>query len=135
MSYPGKDKQECATEYIQKCNGRLLCCSIRCRESIDDRVAEALLNLDNPSFIYELQQLNGNPGSCKFDVFWEELRYYIEELAPAVDDRCHLETPHMPVSISLHHLLTLVKSGMQQKYPNDESKLQAPSVEWLRLQF
>ena len=68
-------------------------------------------------------------------MFWEELGYYIEELAPAVDDRRHSETPHMPVSISLHHLLTLVKSRMQQKYPNDESKLQVPSVEWLRLQF
>ena len=104
-------------------------------KSIDDRVAEALLNLDDPSFIYELQQLNGNPGSSKFDMFWEELGYYIEELAPTVDDRRHSETPHLPVAILLHHLLTLVKSRMQQKYPNDESKLQVPSVEWLRLQF
>ena len=68
-------------------------------------------------------------------MFWEELGYYIEELAPAVDDRRHSETPHMPVAISLHHLLTLVKSRMQHKYPNDESKLQVPSAEWLRLQF
>ena len=81
-------------------------------KSIDDRVAEALLNLDNLSFIYDLRQLNGNPGSSKFDVFWEELRYYIEELAPAVDDRRHSETPHMPVAISLRHLLTLVKSRL-----------------------
>ena len=65
-------------------------------KSIDDRIAEALLNLDDPSFIYELWQLNGNPGSSKFDVFWEELGYYIEELAPAVDDRRHFfrDTPH-----------------------------------------
>ena len=104
-------------------------------KSIDDRVAEALLNLDDPSFIYDLRQLNGNPGSSKFDVFWEELGYYIEELPATVDDRCHSETPHMPVAISLHHLLTLVKSRMQQKYPNDESKLQVPSIEWLRPQF
>ena len=54
---------------------------------------------------------------------------------PAVDDRRHSEIPHMPVAISLHHLLTLVKSRLQQKYPNNESKLQVPSVEWLCLQF
>ena len=66
-------------------------------KSIDDHVAEALLNLDDPSFIYDLRQLNGNPGSSMFDVFWEELGYYLEELTPAVDDRCHSETPHMPV--------------------------------------
>ena len=41
----------------------------------------------------------------------------------------------MPVAISLHHLLTLVKARIEEKYPNDESKLQVPSVEWLRLQF
>ena len=54
---------------------------------VDDHVAEALLNLDDPDFIYDLCQLNGNPSSSKFDVFWEELGLYIEELTPAVDDR------------------------------------------------
>ena len=95
----------------------------------------ALLSLDDPDFIYDLRQLNGNPGSSKFDVFWEELRLHIEELTPAVDDRRHSEIPHMPVAISLYHLLSLVKASIQQKYPNDESKLQVPSVEWLCLQF
>ena len=102
---------------------------------VDDHVAEALLNLDDPDFIYDLRQLNDNPGSSKFDVFWEELGLYIEELTPVVDDRRHSETLHVPVAISLHHLLTLVKARIEQKYPNDESKLQVPSVEWLRLQF
>ena len=113
------------------------CSAVACaaENTVDDRVAEALLNLDDPHFIYDLRQLNGKPGSSKFDVFWEELGSYIEELVPAVDDRRYSETPHMPVAISLRHLLTLVKSRLQQKYLNDESKLQVPSVEWLRLQF
>ena len=85
--------------------------------------------------IYDLHQLNGNPGSSKFDVFWEELGSYFEELTLAVDDRRHSETLHMPVAISLHHLVTVVKTRLEQKYSNDESKLQVPSVEWLRLQF
>jgi len=33
------------------------------------------------------------------------------------------------------HLLDIVKIRIEQKYPNDESKLQLPSLEWLRLQF
>ena len=39
-------------------------------KGVDDRVAEALFNLDDPDFIYDLRQLNGNPGCSKFDVFW-----------------------------------------------------------------
>ena len=79
--------------------------------------------------------LDGNPGSSKFNAFWEELGLYIEELTPAVDDRRHSEIPHMPVAISLHHLLDIVRSRIEQKHPGDESKLQVPSLEWLRLQF
>ena len=102
---------------------------------IDERVAEALLWLDDPEFFYDLRKLNGNPGSSKFNAFWEELGLYIEELTPAVDDRRHSEIPHMPVAISLRHLLDIVRSRIEQKHPGDESKLQVPSLEWLRLQF
>ena len=44
-------------------------------KNIDDRVAEALLNLDDLSFIYDRRQLNGNPSSSKFNLFWEEIVY------------------------------------------------------------
>ena len=98
----------------------------------DDRVAEAL---DDPEFIYDLRKLNGNPGSTDFDILWEELRLYIEELTPAMDDRQHSDVPHMPVAISLHHLLNIVKIRIEQKYPDDKSKLQLPSLKWLHLQF
>ena len=37
--------------------------------AVDDHVAEALFQLDDPEFIYDLQKLNGNPGSTKFDIF------------------------------------------------------------------
>ena len=67
--------------------------------------------------------------------FWEELGLYIEELTPAVDDRRHSDVPHMSVAISLRHLLEIVKIRIEQKYPDDESKLQLPSLEWLCLQF
>ena len=102
---------------------------------IDDQVAEALFRLDDPEFFYDLRRLNNNPGSSKFNTFWEELGLYIEELTPAVDDKRHSKIPHMPVAISLRHLLDIVKSRLDQKYSGDESKLQIPSLEWLRLQF
>jgi len=76
--------------------------------AVDDRVAEALFQLNDPAFIYDLRKLNGNPGSTKFDTFWEELGSYIEELTPAVDDRRHSDVPQMPVAISLRHLLNIV---------------------------
>ena len=91
-------------------------------------VAEALFQLDDPEIIYDLRKLNGNPNSSSFDTFWDELGAYLEELTPAVDDRRHTETPHMPVAISLRHLRQLIKS-------EDESKLKIPSLEWLQLQF
>ena len=71
---------------------------------VDERVADALLQLDDPAIIYGLCNLNGRPRSNIFDTFWDELGLYIEELTPAVDDRQHSETPHMPVAISLSHL-------------------------------
>ena len=66
--------------------------------------------------------------------FGRSLAYNIEKLTSTMDDRRHSEVPHMPVIISLRHLLDIVK-WIEKKYPGDESKLQVPSLEWLRLQF
>ena len=57
--------------------------------AVDERVAEALLTLDDPRIVYDLHRMNGRPKSGKFDAFWDELGVYIEELTPAVDDQCH----------------------------------------------
>jgi len=54
-------------------------------------------------------------AASKFDVFWEELRLYIEELTPAVDDRWHSEIPHMAVAVLLYHLLSLVKARIHKR--------------------
>ena len=53
----------------------------------------------NLIIICDLQKLNGKPSSSSFDTFWDELGAYLEELTPAVDDRRHTESPHMPVAI------------------------------------
>jgi len=86
-------------------------------------------------FIYDLQKLNGNLGSTKFDTFWEELALYIEESIPAVDDRWYSDVPHLPFAISLHHLLNIVKIRIEQRYSDHKNNLQLPSIEWLQLQF
>jgi len=57
------------------------------------------------------------------------------KISPSELKKIHSDVPHMPVAISLRHLLDIVKIRIEQKHPNDESKLQRPSLEWLRLQF
>ena len=36
---------------------------------------------------FDLCKLNDSPTSNMFDIFWDELGSYTEELTPAVDDR------------------------------------------------
>lgn len=100
-------------------------------KATDDHVAQTLCEVDDLEIVYNLGKLNGRPKSTTFDPFWDELGTYIEKQTPAVDERCHSETPHMPVAISLHHLLY----RLHKRYSEDESEIQAPCLEWLRLQF
>ena len=62
-----------------------------------------------------------------FDPFWGTYT--------AVDKICHSDMPHMPVAICLHQVQNTVLERLQKKYDGDESKMQAPSLEWLRLRF
>lgn len=98
--------------------------------AVDERVAEPLLA---PEIVYDLRRLTCQPKSGKFDAFWDQLRVYIEELTPTVDDRWHYETPHTPVTISLCHLRQVIKEQLEQKNPGVECEV--PSLEWLQLQF
>ena len=104
--------------------------STEIENAVDERVAEALFQLE---IIYDMRKLNGKPKSSKFDAFWDELRVFVEELTPAVDERRHSDTPHLPVAISLHHLQQSIKERLEKKSPGAE--VHVPSVEWLRLQF
>lgn len=100
---------------------------------VDERVAEE--ELDVPEIMYDLQILNGNVKSSKYNPFWDKLALYLEELTPVVDERRHSDTPHMSVAVSLRHSRDLVKERLEKKYPADEDKQQCPSLEWIRLQF
>ncbi len=64
-----------------------------------------------------------------FDKFWHELSTYLVEVTPAVDDRRHGSTLHMPIAISVGDLRDIISERLCTKFPEE------PSVEWLRLQL
>ena len=100
---------------------------------VDERVTRALVDVNDPDIVLDLRRLNGKPTSTTFDVFWSELQSYLDEINPAVDERRHGDTLHMPFVISLRHLQEIISERLQQKFP--ESTHAVPSVEWIRLQF
>lgn len=100
---------------------------------VDERVAKAVMEIDDPSIVMDLRSLNGKPTSSKFDAFWQELATYLEEITPAVDDRRHGETLHMPLAVSIRDLHEQITQRLKQKHPEEVPVV--PSLEWVRLQF
>ena len=103
------------------------------QRAVDERVAKALLEIEAPEIIFDLRKLNGNPKATHFDDFWAELSTFLEEINPAVDDRRHGETLHMPIAVSVRHLREVLVERLAQRFPNDDKPV--PSDEWIRLQF
>lgn len=68
------------------------------QQEVDERVAKAVLAVESPDILFDLRKLNGKPKSTHFDEFWAELSAFLEEINPAVDDRRHGETLHMPIA-------------------------------------
>ena len=59
---------------------------------IDERVAQAVISIDDPDIVLDLCKANGNPKSTTFDRFWQEVQAYLDEMTLAVDDRRHVTT-------------------------------------------
>ena len=95
---------------------------------IDDRVAHFVLLADDPDVILDLRVLNGQPGSTRFDLFWNECQKFFDEHVAAVSERRHGEYLYLPFAISVEDLLQQVKARLPVDTP-------IPSSEWLRLQF
>ena len=100
---------------------------------VDERLAHFLLNMDDPSIILDLRQLNGKPYSTKFDVFWSELAAYLDEAGVAMHERRHGEAMYIPFAISVSHLRDIIEGHLKEKFPNTE--IPVPGLEWIRLQF
>ncbi len=103
------------------------------QKEVDERVAKVVLAVECPDIMLDLRKLNGKPESTHFDAFWAELSTFLEETNPAVDDRRHGETLHMPVAVSIRHLREVITERLMQKFPSENKPI--PSEEWIRLQF
>ena len=95
---------------------------------IDDRVAHFVLLADDPDVILDLRVLNGQPGSTRFDLFWNECQKFFDEHVAAVSERRHGDYLYLPFAISVEDLLQQIKAHLPVDTP-------IPSSEWLRLQF
>ena len=56
---------------------------------MDERVARAVVNLDDPELVLDLRRMNGKAQSSLFDAFWGELQAHLDEINLAVDERRH----------------------------------------------
>ena len=102
-------------------------------KGVDERVAKAILEMDDPDIILDLRQTNGHVESSRFDSFWKELQCYFDEITLPVDERRHGNTLHMPLAISVSNLCDIITARLQDKYP--ECMPAVPSKSWVRLQF
>lgn len=75
----------------------------------------------------------GKSTNSLFDVFWDELQTYLDEINLAVGERRHGDTLHKPFAISLRHLCELITDRLCHKIPEECPPV--PSLEWLRFQF
>ena len=68
---------------------------------VDENVTKAVLQRNDPNIILDLRRMNGKIKSSVFDLFWDELKLYLDETTLAVDERRHGEVIHMPFAISI----------------------------------
>lgn len=78
--------------------------SCNAESEVDERLAQAIIDLNDADIVLDLRTMNGSAKSTVFDIFWEELQLYFDETILAVDERRHGEVLHMPLVLSLCHL-------------------------------
>ena len=84
---------------------------------VDERVASALIDLDDPNIMLDLR------SSDKFDAFWCEVQAYLDEFNFAVDERRHSDILHMPIAVSIRHLQAIISNRLLSKNEDSESIL------------
>jgi len=99
------------------------------QQVVNERVASALINLDDPNIMLDLRQLNGTVCSDKFDAFWSELQVYLDEFNLAVDERRHSDVLHMPIAISIRHLQEIISDRFIAKNMDSGGHSAIPSAE------
>ena len=97
------------------------------KEAEIDRVAQFILSADDTDLISDLRSLNGQPGSTKFDTFWDECQKFFDKHVAAVSERRHgADFLCLPFAISVEELQEQVKNRLSDDTP-------IPSADWLRL--
>ena len=100
-------------------------------QKVDERVAEAIIELQDPEIIMDLRKNNGKVQSS-FEDFWSELQKYLDEIT-SVNERRHGDTMYLPIAISVRDLREIVSERLTKAFPGEEKPI--PSDEWIRLQF
>ncbi|PKY22926.1 hypothetical protein RhiirB3_504468, partial [Rhizophagus irregularis] len=93
-----------------------------------------MLDTQDPDIIIDLRKIINEKGT-KFDVFWNEMQDYFNEVTPAVHDRRHTSTLYMPIAISVKDLVQIIIERLENKYGTIPNDIEIPSTEWVRLQF
>ena len=101
-------------------------------QQADERVAKAIVELQDPELIMDLRKNNGKIQSS-FEEFWSELQKYLDEIITPVNERRHGDTMYLPIAISVRDLHEIVSERLTKEFPGEEKLI--PSEEWLRLQF
>ena len=100
--------------------------------AMEERITQAIMELEDPEIILDLRKNNGKVGSS-YDDFWEELQHYLDEIITPVNERRHGNTMYLPIAISIRDLRERICDRLAKKFPNDTKP--TPSDEWIRLQF
>ena len=59
---------------------------------VDERLSQAMIDMNDTDIVLDLRSTNGSAKSTKFDKFWKEIQLYFDETILAVDERRHSET-------------------------------------------
>lgn len=104
-------------------------------KGVDERVAKAILEMDDPEIILDLRQSNGHLQSTKFDSFRKELQCYFDEITLPVDERRHGNTLHIPYLFLFLIFVKLLLHSYRINILNVCLLAAVPSISWVRLQF
>ena len=100
--------------------------------AMEEGIAQAIMELEDPEIILDLQKNNGKVGSS-YEDFWQQLQNYLDEIVTLVNEHRHGNTMYLLIAISIRDLRELICDHLEKKFPNDSKPI--PSDEWIHLQF
>ncbi|GBB94021.1 hypothetical protein RclHR1_22760001 [Rhizophagus clarus] len=94
-----------------------------------------ILELQDADIVIDLR-INNGFCDTKFDIFWNELREYFNEIIPAIHNRRSTSILYLPIAMSIADLKNIIIKKLEKKYGTPlNSEIYIPSNEYIRLQF